>query len=229
MIPTRTLLLMFTALAPFLLKAQIVIGVTGGYANPKELNREIYVYNTVNAAGLTKQMDAVHWYRGIVLGFQSKGDLFGDFRYVRRSCTVSSEFDSSGVAMTRQLKVQSNTFNLGVGFRADGWVFGASWDFGGFKGKGRKGAKEGIKDRDWFRLWVHDSSPILRAQTGSTLFVGREFGFIGVRLYAQFQFMKLIFDELDPWMFGTRLNESYWNRDKFNNYGLEVSFLLGKH
>src|ERR1041385_3457676 len=110
-------------LIPFLfyttcVSAQFEIGWNGGYANPQELNREIYVYNAINSTGngLKKEMPAVHWYQGLVVGFESPGDFFGELKAVRRSCMVSSEFDSAGVAMKRQLKVQANTLNLGCGY-----------------------------------------------------------------------------------------------------------------
>src|ERR1044071_1771464 len=192
-------------LLSFMARAQFTIGWSGGYALCRELNREIYVYDQINSA-LTKEMKPVHWYQGLVIGFQTPGDgIFGELTYNRKRATVSSEWDSSGVEMTRQLKVLCNTYNLGVGFRSNGWAIGISWDFGRFKGKGRRGPKSSIGDQEFERLWVQDRTrlygiAIYRLFCQETFFVERNFGFVNFRMYAQFPGVSSQLDGLDSWM-----------------------------
>lgn len=214
-------------------RAQFIIGWSGGYALCRELNREIYVYDQINGA-LTKEMKPVHWYQGLVIGFQSPGDgPFGELTYNRKRAMVSSEWDSSGVEMTRQLKVLCNTFNLGFGYRNSGWTIGISCDLGRFKGKGRRGVKSSIGDQEFERLWVLDRTRLLgiavyRLFAQETIFVERNFGFINFRLYAQLPGMSSQLDGLDTWMFGQDLNFGMHQHERFFNLGAQVTFSIGK-
>ncbi len=215
---------------------QLVLGWSGGYATPRELNREIYVYNAVNSAGLKKPMQEVHWNQGPAFGYRFSDDNFYvELIYSRKRAMVSSEFDSSGIAMARQLKVLSNTYNFGFAWRRNGWAIGASFDAGRFKGKGRRGEKGGIKGQDWERLWVLDDTKVFvfsafRLYLAQTLFVERSFGDIAtVRLYAQVNGRKSNMDGLDKWLFGRGLNHFVHNEDRFTSYGVMFYFTIGKN
>jgi hypothetical protein len=215
------------------LPAQFMIGWNGGYANPRELNREIYIYDAINGPNLTKKMQPVHWNQGPLIGMRIGNEGFVEFTYTRKKAAVSSEFDSSSVPMIRQMKVFCNTFNLGFGYTSNNWTIGGSFDFGRFKAFGRRGTVEGIKDQDWQRLWVLNKTRILliavdRAYITESVFVERAFGIVSVRAYVQFGGMKKRMDGLDPWLFGTELNYADPNEERFPNYGLSVFFKLGK-
>lgn len=216
------------------ISAQFMIGWNAGYGNARELNREIYVYNALNATGLKKEMGQVHWYQGPAIGFRTPGDgFFGELMYSRKKAMVSSQFDSAAVPFVRQMKVYSNTWNLGFGYNSNGWGIGMSFDFGRFKGFGRRGAESSIKDQDWQRLWVQDRTRLIgiaiyRLYITETVFVEKKFNFVSVRLYAQLFGMRCKLDGLDAWMFGADLNYAMPSEEHFNNYGMAIIINLGK-
>lgn len=215
-----------------MLHAQFYVGWNGAHGNPRELNREIYVYNTVNRSGLTKEMANVHWSQGLVLGYKTTGDVFFDLQYIRKAAVVSSEFTSNGVDMKRQIKTQLNTLNFGAGVQSGSFVFGGSFDFGKYKGKGKRDDKTLIKKDDWTKLWVVDGSFLVKCTPGLTAFIGYQPGRLGVRLFYQFQLFRLQYDRLDPWLFGAPLNGTpdfpFAQEDRFNNLGIEATFSFGK-
>jgi len=216
------------------LNAQFIVGWSGGWAPSRELNREIYVYNLLNGPNLKKEMGEVHWYQGVVAGFTTPGEgKFVELLYNRKRCLVTSEFDSAGVPMQRQLKVLCNTWNLGIGFRSDGWTVGLSWDFGRFKGKGRRGPESGIGDLPFDRLWVLDKTRLLgiaaaRLFCQETIFVQRDFGPVGVRAFVQIAGTYNDMDGLDAWLFGGDLNYAVAQRQGFANFGVAVTVKVGK-
>jgi hypothetical protein len=233
--------LLFVAL-PFLLNAQaFILGWSGGHANPKELNRTIYVYNSVNASGLTKEMKQVHWVQGPFIGFHVGTGVYGEFCFSHKQQVVASEFDSSGVAMMRQMKVISNTMEFGMGVRQDGWGFGGSIGIGRFKGKGKRGPSEGIKDMEYQKLWTIDDTrlagiKVYQLYLTETIFVERSFGgFLTMRLYAQLSASRNPMDGLDPWFFGdfgpidSYLNWATAEGENLVNYGVTVYLGLGKN
>ena len=214
--------------------SQLVIGWSGAYMNPKELNREIHVYDKLNGSGLTKQMQNVHWCQGLVVGLQKgNDDFFGEITYNRKTCIVASQFDSAGIGMKRQMKVQSNSFNFGVGRRSNGFVYGASLDFGKDKGKGRRGQSSGIKKEKWNRLWTQDSNFLIQLQPGMTFYVGYQKKVFGIRIFYQWEFVKGLMDGLDHWMFGYPLNGTpalpVGQETKFSNAGIALTISLGKN
>lgn len=214
---------------------RFVIGWSGGYAFPNELNRELYIYNAINRPNLKKEMPLVHWYQGPTLGMHFGDDRYFELLYSRKRALVASEFDSSGVAMTRQLKVLLNTWNFGLGTRVNGWGIGTSIDFGRYKGKGRRGPESEIKSQDFQKLWVLDNKRLLgiaiyQLTIAQTFYVERSFGnFAGLRLYAQIHYMKMQMDGLDPWLFGRGLNYFVYNEGRFTNVGAMLYFNLGKN
>ncbi|MDZ4759147.1 MAG: hypothetical protein SGJ10_13555 [Bacteroidota bacterium] len=50
----------------------LTVGYHYGHANPKEVNRVIHAYNLRNETILTKNMPAIHGFRGFSIGFQGK-------------------------------------------------------------------------------------------------------------------------------------------------------------
>lgn len=212
--------------------AQFVFGWSGGYAPCRELNREIYVYNAINSA-LNKPMGEVHWYQGPVIGFRSpdEGGFF-ELLYSRKRVKVTSEWDSSGVTMTRQMKVLCNTYNLGFGYQKNGWRIGVSLDGGRFKGFGRRGEKDGIGDRDWQRIWVVDKTrlylfAIYRLYLAETIFVEKQQGIFNVRLYAQLPGKSSNLDKLDEWLFGSDINFAMDQEQSFVNLGMSLTIAIG--
>lgn len=221
------LLLLFTAPA----SAQFMIGYNVGHCNLRELNREIYVYNKLNTT-LTKEMHEIHWYQGPTIGIRTPGNVFFEFMYTRKKASTSSSFDSSGVDMKRQVKVYGNTFNFGIGYRTDdGWGIGGSMDFGRFKGFGKRGPEETIKDAEWKRLWVQDNTRLVgisvRLYFSATFWVEKTFGIATVRLYTQPMAFKQTMDGLDTWLFGAELNYAKGNDESFKNTGIAVYLNIG--
>jgi hypothetical protein len=215
------------------MQAQFFIGYTGAHTNPRELNREIYIYNQINGSNLKKEMPGVHWLQGPSIGFRSKDDLFLEIQYSRKKGMVKSEFDSAGVPMNRQMKVYSNTYNFGIGYRSNGWGIGCSVDFGRYKGFGRRGTSAGLKDLAWEHLWVIDHTRILgisvRLYMAGTVWVERSFGeLVTLRLYSQLGFMKMRMDGLDHWMFGGDLNYGMPSEEKLSSTGVTLFLNFGK-
>lgn len=232
----RLLFVLSACLVLYNLSAQrFILGWSGAYATPHELNRELYVYNAINRSGLKKEMKMVHLNQGPAIGMRFGDEKYFELLYSRKRSLVASEFDSSGVAMTRQLKVLLNTWNFGIGINKNGWGIGTSIDLGRFKGKGRRGPEDGIKDQDFKKLWVLDSKrlvgiAIYQLTLAETFYVERSFGnFMGLRLYAQIQYTKIQMDGLDAWLFGGGLNYAEFNSDRFNNYGAMLYFNFGKN
>lgn len=231
----KTLLPLFLFAFPLWSSAQFVLGWSGGYATPHELNRVLYVYNSVNKAGLTKEMKPVHWCQGPMIGFQyNQSDLMLELSYSRKRAKVASEFDSSGVAMTRELKVLSNTYNFGFGYHlGEHFTIGGSFDLGRFKGKGRRGPKDGIGDQDWDRLWVKDKTRLLgisiyRLYLAETVFAELNMGIVNLRFYAQVLGMRAKLDGLDHWLFGNQLIFGEDEYESMVNYGICLYVKLGK-
>ncbi len=210
--------------------AQFMIGYTGGHCSPRELNREIYIYNVLNSAN-TKKMHEINWFQGPTIGVRSSGDVYFELMYSRKKASTFSKFDSSGVDMMRQMKVYGNTFNFGFGTRIDGWAFGGSMDFGRFKGFGRRGPEESIKELPWQRLWVVDNTRLLgisvRLYFAFTFYVEKTIGIATIRLYSQQLAFKQGMDGLDRWLFGTGLNYGKEQEETFKNTGIAVYLNIG--
>lgn len=231
---SRSLLFLCTFfLLQISLSAQFVFGWTGGYGSPRELNREIYIYNAINGA-LKKEMPQVHWFQGPVIGFRAGGDGgYVELLYHRKRTLVASEFDSSNVAMRRELKVLYNTWNLGFGYNPNGWGIGTSIDAGRFKGKGRRGPEETIGDQDFKKLWVTNKTRMLgiavyQLSLAQTVWVERSFGPATLRFYFQFPWMRSQMEVLDYWLFGGQLNYKTYSVDRFVNFGTSLTIKLGK-
>lgn len=232
----RLLLLILAAGAVVQVHAQFVFGWSGGWAPCRELNREIYVYNQVNKHGLDKEMDPVHWYQGPVIGIRSGNDdgPFFELLYNRKRAMVAAEFDSAGVAMTRQIKTLCNTYNLGMGVQGGGWRIGISFDAGRFKGFGRRGTVDGIRDLEWNRIWVLDKSRVLgisvyRLYISETIFVERSFanGIVNLRAYCQLPGTKAQLDGLDWFLFRQELNFGNFQHQSFWNFGASLTIAIG--
>ncbi len=229
----KRILITILLLATFVpLSAQFIIGWSGGYAPNRELNREIYVYNAINGHNLDKKMGEVHWYQGPVVGIRLPRDGgYVELLYNRKRSKVSSDFDSSGVAMNRELKTLLNTWNFGFGFGNDLWTIGGSFDVGRYKGFGRRGTSSGIGDLPWDRIWTLDNTRILfisvRTVITETIFVERHFGFMNVRLFAQFPGVSTEMDGLDGWLFGSDLNYAKAQKQRPFNVGAMITLSIG--
>lgn len=230
----RILLMITLVLAAAYGKAQFVFGWSGGYAPNHELNRMIYVYNEINKHNLTKEMGPLHWYQGPLIGVRTADEgAFMELLYSRKRTKVESEWDSSGVTMTREIKALCNTFNFGFGFQSDGWRIGASLDLGRFKGFGRRGAEDGIGDQKWKRIWEVDKTRLwlisVRLTCSETVYVEREIGgFVNVRLFAQLPGIGTDLDMLDDWLFGSDLNFGMNQEQNILNFGAAVTIAIGK-
>ncbi len=210
--------------------AQFMIGYTAGHCSPRELNREIHIYNVLNTE-LTKKMHEINWFQGPTIGVRSRSDVYFELMYSRKKASTFSKFDSSGVDMMRQMKVYGNTLNFGFGTRIDGWAFGGSMDFGRFKGFGRRGPEASIKDLAWQRLWVVDNNRILgisvRLYFAFTFYVEKTIGIATIRLYSQQLAFKQGMDGLDNWLYGAGLNFGKDQEDSFRNTGIAVYLNIG--
>ena len=216
--------------------AQFVIGWSAGYANSHELNRTIHVYNSVQSSTLSKEMQMVHFNHGLIAGFRFGGDDgFAELLYSRKVASVSAEADSSGVTLERQLKVLSNTWNLGGGYRiTENFRIGMSFDLGRFKGKGRRGPKSSIGDQEFEKLWVLDNTRIFgihayKLYCATTAFAELNFGMVGFRVYYQWALTKNKMDGFDYWLLsGQTLNWEESLYDKFSNAGVMLTLQIGK-
>ena len=230
----RILITLLAFIAGVPLSAQFIIGWSGGYAPNRELNREIYVYNAINRHNLSKEMGEVHWYQGPVVGIRvpMSSTAYVELLYNRKRIKVSSEFDSSGVTMARELKTLVNTFNLGFGIGNENWTFGCSVDFGRDKGFGKRGVAENIGDQAWQRLWLVEQYRILgisnRLVLTETIFVERHLGFINIRLFAQLPGISSETDRLDAWLFGADLNYAKAQVHRPFNVGAMITVSIGK-
>jgi hypothetical protein len=220
---------------PSLVDAQLIFGWSAGYANPKEINRAIHVYNSVHSQTLSKEMQPVHFNHGLVAGYRIGSDGFVELLYTRKVATVSAQADSAGVLLERQLKVLSNTWNFGGGVALDSRLrIGLSVDVGRFKGRGRRGPESTIGDQEFQKLWVLDDTRLLgisayKLYMASTVFAEMDFGLIGLRVYYQFAFLRNQMERLDSWLLsGQTLNWGTYLDDKFSNAGVMLTLQLGK-
>ena len=226
---------MLLLLVPFIGRAQFVIGWSGGYASPHELNRTIYLFNTQYSDILRDEMKPVHWYQGLITGFRSSKDdgVFVELLYNRKRALVSGSYDSAGVEMVHELKVLSNTWNFGIGVKNGNVSLGMSFDAGRFKGKGRVGTASEIGSKEFERLWVQDNTILLgihifKLYMASTAFVEFTAGnFIGLRFYFQYAFTKNQMEGLDPWLLGRRINFADFMLDKFTSGGVALTLNIG--
>ncbi|MCX6312775.1 MAG: hypothetical protein NT084_14225 [Bacteroidetes bacterium] len=212
--------------------SQFIVGWNGGYAFVPDLNKEIYIYNEINKSGLKKEMNLVHLNHGPALGARIGGDLFYEFLYSWKGASVTSKFDSANVPMVRQLKVYQYSFNFGFGFRANGWTIGASFDFGRFRGKGRRGTEANIKNIAFEKLWTDPNPFGLLSRivpVHYTIFAEYKYKIFGFRPYVQFAAMKIDLGTLDYWLLGTYLNYGEFMQEKFVNCGMMVSIQIGKN
>jgi hypothetical protein len=228
-------------LAAFLLlglkaNSQFLLGYTAGHTGLRELNREIHIYNEINGSALAKEMHPLHWYQGPTIGFRTGDAVFFELTYNRKRVRTESSFDSSGVAMHRQIKVYCNTFNFGFGAMVDGWGFGGSMDFGRFKGFGRRGPEETLKDTPWQRLFVVDNTRLagisVRLYFAATFWVERRVGIVSVRLFTQPLAFRQPMDGLDRWFFPNRyylthMDYAQPNEEHFLNSGISVFLNIG--
>lgn len=230
----RLLLFLCVLLSAREANAQFIIGWNAGYAPTRELNREIYVYNAINRHGLTKEMNEIHWFQGPVIGYRVQGDDgFVELCYNRKRSKVGAEFDSAGVGMSREMKTLVNTWNFGFGVGDENWTIGASFDFGRYKGFGRRGAQSGIGDQPWERLWTIDNTRLyvisVRLIMSETIFIERHFGFMNLRVFAQFPGITSELDGLDYWLFGADLNYGMTQRQKIFNVGAMLTLSIGRN
>lgn len=228
----RLVFLLLFCCSADVISAQFIVGWSAGYAPTRELNREIYVYNAINGHNLSKEMAEIHWYQGPVVGWRiGNSESYVELLYNRKRSKVSAEFDSSGVLMTREMKTLINTWNFGFGLGNDQWTFGGSFDFGRYKGFGRRGVESTIGDESWQYLWHIDKTRILfvsvRLLLTETIFIERHFGFMNVRLFTQIPGISVEMDGLDSWLFGGDLNFAMAQKQRPWNVGLMVTFSIG--
>lgn len=225
------------------LSAQLIIGYNGGHTGLRDLNREIYVYNQINAHQLDKPMHELHWFQGPVVGFRTPGSPYFEMTYNRKKVRTQSVFtdSTSGQEYNRQIKVYCNTFNFGFGVRVDDWSFGGSMDFGRFKGFGRRGPSASIKDTTWTRLFVVDNTRLIgisvRLYFAATFWVERTVGILTVRLYTQPLAFRQPMDGLDNWFFPNRysadpggggyIDYASPNEQNFLNSGISIFLNIG--
>jgi hypothetical protein len=227
----------------FVLKAnsQFMIGYTGGHTGLRELNREIHIYNEINGSNLKEPMHPIHWFQGPVIGIRGGDDVYFELSYNRKKARTESSFDSLGEPYHRQIKVYSNTFNFGFGKHVGKWAFGASMDFGRFKGFGRRGPEASLNDSAWTRLFVVQNTRIIgisvRLYFAATFYVERTFGIATIRLYTQPLAFRQRMDGLDNWFFpnryaadpggGASMNYAEPNEEHFINSGISIFLNLG--
>lgn len=199
----------------------------------------IYVYNSVNAPNLSKQMPEMHLFQGPAIGFRRTfDDGYLEMVYNRKMSCVTSEFDSAGVPMQRQLKFVSNIYNWGGAVSANGWSAGLSFDFGFCKMKGKRAAKDGFGGFDY--TWITTPERFLRfinriLPDANTVWIERDLGRIAsFRLYAQmFWFPTDMWSEksgetIDHWFFGGNgLNYGMHMVQRFNSFGAVLYLKFG--
>jgi len=215
--------------------AQFLIGYKAGYWNPNEINRVIYLYNTVNNTGknhIDKEMPKLHLNTGVTIGysFNLDNEAIFELRWSNKHSVISSHFESGGQPYERDFKVRSNMLEFGFGRTKEHYRYGGSLDLGNFKGWGRKGPES--DPGKYVKLFQLDPSPLVRTQVGFTGWFQFDYKIAGIRLYYQFAAMKMKFDSFDQWMLGTPVIPNYIApkalEDRASNIGLEINFLLGK-
>jgi hypothetical protein len=220
-------------LIPITTSAQsLIVGYNAGYGFARDLNRELYIYNAINGHQIKKEMGPAHWFKGPTAGFRIGNEAFYELLYTWKACNVHSEFDSANVPFVRQLRVYQYSFQHAMGIRVGNVSFGASVDYGRFRGKGRRGPESGIKDQEWEMIWKNENPFGLLSlviPTRYTLFTEFHWGLGAVRLFCQFAPMQSDLGYLDHWLFGTYLNYGKYMRDHFTNFGVMVSLHVGRN
>lgn len=231
MIYRHVLFLVFGSLICTLTSAQhfnFNVGYGIGYGDPGDINRVIHVYNSVNAATITKSMPKVNFLHGYTVGITYGGQLKFEISRTARRADVIAEGIVNGENRFRQLRIISNTIGLGVQYNmSKKWTVGLNYDIGNYKGFGRSAAA-GEKPK-FTRLFVLDNGIFARTQMGVSFFAQYNFWRFSARLYWQLQFINKNLGAIDSWMLnGQQIIDKYHLEGKMNNLGLQLIFRIGR-
>lgn len=208
----------------------LTVGYNLGMCNPAEVNRFIYSYNQMRPF-LTKPMDPFSNWGGLSVAFIEEFSEGGglELKWINHHSQVSAEAPDSvnNTSFERDLKIRSNTINLGgYGAITSNISIGGSLDFGNFKGYTRVADKEIVKDTAYTKVFQTESH-FLNLQIASTIFVQYHTGPIGLRLFYQYQWMRMPLDGLDNTLINQNIDDLVTPGDKFSNMGVELFFKLG--
>jgi hypothetical protein len=218
------------------------VGYGWGYANPREINRLIDVHNTLNQEyyNTGNDLNKIHSFGGLMFGFGKEDENLGfEITWQNKHSVSSSNFMYNNEEIERRLKIRSNCLSFALYGGSENVKFGASLDMGTFKGLYKRAPKSAIKDTSYIHLFqtfqqlggptfLKDGDFIRTLQIGMTPFVQLEKGPIGVRLFYQFQFMRLSIDDLDyVLMGGQKIQNNHNLKDKMNNFGILLYLKLG--
>ncbi len=217
-------------------------GYNVGFANPREINRVIYVHNQINSIyyATGNDLNQIKTFGGlqIAMGSEFSEGSGWEMSWTNKHDVVKSEFQFNGQTINRELKVRSNNFGIGFYGGSKNISFGGSLDFGNFKGFYKRAPSDSIKSAKYVSVFQNDlvyggssdnaSHDILRTlQMGFTPFIQLKAGPVGLRLFYQWQFVHLPIDNIDNKLLGGDIEQDNQLEDKFNNFGLLFFIQLG--
>lgn len=212
----------------------LTVGYNVGLCSPNEINRFIYAYNTMRPF-LTKPMSPFKTFGGLSVGYIDEFTDGGGFelKWVNHHSTVSAQAPDTinNTSFQRDLKLRSNTLNIGgYGSVMPHVSVGGSMDFGNFKGFTRMADEGVVKDTAYTKIFqteFYGFKMLYTLQMASTVFVQYHTGPVALRLFYQYQWMRMNLDQLDDTMIGQNIDLSVTPGDRFSNFGLELQFKLG--
>ncbi len=236
---TVTLLILFKekSNAQFFFRA----GYNVGFANPHEVNRVIYVHNQINSSYYAsgndlneiKNFGGIH----IAMGSEFEKNSGWEMSWTNKHSVSKSEFQFQGQKVNRYLKVRTNNFSLGFYGGGDVVAFGGSLDFGNFKGfyKRTDDTSQNKKYVPVFQNQVDfggasdlpDHNMLRTSQMAFTPFIQFKGGPFGLRIFYQWQFIRLPIDNIDNKLLGGDIEAYNDLQDKMNNFGVLLFIQLG--
>lgn len=223
--------------AQFFFRAGYNVGLT----NPKELNRVIYIHNQINSIYYVsgKEMNKVKNFGGIqiAMGSEWEENSGWEMSWTNRHHVSKSDFIFQGQKVNRYLKVRSNNFGLGFYGGSENIAIGGSLDFGNFKGFYKR-EDDTSRNAKYVSVFQNksvfggtsddaDHNIIRTLQMGFTPFIQFKAGPVGLRLFYQWQFMKLPIDNIDNKLLGADIEEYNYLEDKMSSFGLMLFLQFG--
>ncbi len=217
-------------------------GYNLGFAKPREINKVIYIHNQINSNYYNvsgNELNEIKNFGGIHIATGSEfGENSGwEMSWSNKHHVSKSEFLFQSQKVNRYLKVRTNNFGLGFYGGGENIAVGGSLDFGNFKGfykrtddtsKNAKYVSVFQNQGDFFGYSDNADHDLLRTmQVGFTPFIQFKAGPVGLRVFYQWQFMRLTIDNIDNKLLGGDIEAYNELHDKMSNFGVLFFLQLG--
>ncbi len=204
------------------------IGYAGGVGSFKEVNRVIKVYNRVN--DLSKDMPLLNGYRGMSYTVFAEAEEGGiELNVSSKRSIISSNWMDSQIEYQKDLYFWMLQMQYGAyGYFGNSWYAKADMGISAYLCQTRTGQIGSINELEYSRVFpIGYTSVLQRIRPYVSLSVGYEWKFIGAKLTAQYQLMKMYVNPIDEELLGHDLDQFSSLQSRFNNISVELYFKLG--